>query len=84
MKLTLDTEQNPCYIFYTATIPKWNERKKRTMSTPRLIQTICAILVAAFIIWGLFHEDILADFEKRLFKKIKPCFKAVKNWIIGS
>lgn len=53
------------------------------MSTPHLIQTICEILVIAFIFWGLFHEDILADFEKRLFKKIKFYFKAITTWIIG-
>lgn len=53
------------------------------MSTPHIIQTIIEILVIAFIFWGLFHEDILADFEKRLFKKIKLYFKAVTTWIIG-
>lgn len=53
------------------------------MSTPHLIQTIIEILVIAFIFWGLFHEDILADFEKRLFKKIKFYFKAITTWIIG-
>lgn len=53
------------------------------MSAPHLIQTIIEILVIAFIFWGLFHEDILADFEKRLFKKIKFYFKAITTWIIG-
>lgn len=53
------------------------------MSTPHLIQTIIEILVIAFIFWGLFHEDIIADFEKRLFKKIKLYFKAIATWIIG-
>ena len=53
------------------------------MSTPHLIQTIIEILVIAFIFWGLFHEDIIADFEKRLFKKIKFYFKAITTWIIG-
>ena len=83
MKLTLDTDKNPCYIFYTATFPKWNEMEKRTMSTPHLIQTIIEVLVIAFLFWALFHEDILADFEKRLFKKIKFYFKAITTWIIG-
>ena len=69
--------------FLHSNIPKMKRKEKRTMSTPHLIQTICEILVAAFLIWGLFHEDILVDFEKRLFKKMKPCFKAVKDWIIG-
>ncbi len=53
------------------------------MSTPHLIQTIIEILLVAFIILGLFHEDILADFEKRLLKKIKFYFKAITSWIIG-
>lgn len=53
------------------------------MSTPHLIQTICEILIAAFLIWGLFHEKILVDLEKRLFKKIKLYFKAITTWIIG-
>lgn len=53
------------------------------MSTPHLIQTIIEILVIAFIFWGFFHEDILADFEKRLFEKIKFYFKAIATWIIG-
>ena len=53
------------------------------MSTPHLIQTIIEILVVAFVLWGLFHEDILADFEKRLFKKIKFYFKAITTCIIG-
>ena len=53
------------------------------MSTPHLIQTIIEILVVAFALWGLFHEDIIADFEKRLFKKIKLYFKAITTWIIG-
>ena len=53
------------------------------MSTPHLIQTIIEILLIAFTLWALFNEDVFADFEQRLFKKIKPCFEAVKNWIIG-
>ena len=71
MKLTLDTDKNPCYIFYTTSFPKWNKRKKRTMSTSFLIQTICEILVAAFIIWGLFNEQKLIDFEDKLIAKWK-------------
>ena len=54
------------------------------MSTPHLIQTFLEIGLIAFALWAIFHESELADFERRLFKKtIKPCFKAVKNWIIG-
>ena len=71
MKLTLDTGTKLWYIFYTATFPKWNERKERTMSASFLIQTICEILVAAFIIWGLFNEQKLIDFEDKLIAKWK-------------
>ena len=53
------------------------------MSTPHLIQTFLEIGLIAFVLWGLFNEDILADFEKRLFKKIKLGFKAITTWIIG-
>lgn len=41
------------------------------MSTPYLIQTICEILVAAFIIWGLFNEQKLIDFEDKIIAKWK-------------
>lgn len=53
------------------------------MSTLHLIQTILEIFVIAFVLWAILHETEIADFEKRLFKKMKPCFKAVKDWIIG-
>ncbi len=41
------------------------------MSASLLIQTICEILVAAFIIWGLFNEQKLIDFEDKLIAKWK-------------
>lgn len=41
------------------------------MSTLYIIQTICEILVAAFIIWGLFNEQKLIDFEDKLIEKWK-------------
>ena len=53
------------------------------MSTPHTIQTIFEIFLIAFAFWAIFHETEIADFEKRLFKKMKPCFKVVKDWIIG-
>ena len=53
------------------------------MSTIHWIQTFFEIGLVAFVFWGLFHEDILVDFEKRLFKKIKFYFKAITTWIIG-
>ena len=53
------------------------------MSTPHLIQTIIEVLVIAFALWAIFHETAIADFEKRLFKKIKLGFKSIATWIIG-
>ena len=53
------------------------------MSTIHWIQTFFEICLVVFVLWGLFNEDILAKFEKRLFKKIKPCCKAIITWIIG-
>ena len=41
------------------------------MSTPYLIQTICEISVASFIIWGLFNEQKLIDFEDKIIAKWK-------------
>lgn len=41
------------------------------MSASFLIQTICEIVVAAFIIWGLFNEQKLIDFEDKLIAKWK-------------
>ena len=41
------------------------------MSASFLIQTICEILVAAFIIWGLFNEQKLINFEDKLIEKWK-------------
>ena len=53
------------------------------MSTIHWIQTFFEIGLVAFVLWGLFNEDILVDFEKRLFKKIKFYFKEITTWIIG-
>ena len=53
------------------------------MSTPHLIQTIFEIFLITFALWAIFHETALAKFEKRLFKKIKLCFKAIVVWLIG-
>lgn len=35
------------------------------------ISTVLEIAVAGFIIWGLFFEDVLIDFEDRLWARIK-------------
>jgi len=41
------------------------------MSMPYVIRTICEVVVAAFIIWGLFHEQTLIDFEDQIIAKLK-------------
>ena len=53
------------------------------MSTPHTIQTIFEIFLIAFALWAIFHETAIADFEKRLFKKIRLGFKCITTWIIG-
>ncbi|HHW45339.1 MAG TPA: hypothetical protein GXX17_00320 [Clostridiales bacterium] len=45
------------------------------MSTSFIFTTVIEILVGAFIIWGVLHEDVLIDMEDRLFLKIRNCFK---------
>lgn len=41
------------------------------MSTPYIIRTIIEILVAAFLIWGLFNEEKLVNFEDKIVAKWK-------------
>ena len=41
------------------------------MSTPHLIQTIFTIVIATLIIWGLFNEQKLINFEDKLIEKWK-------------
>ena len=41
------------------------------MSTLHPWQTIIEIAIAAFIIYGLFHEDKLVAFEERIIKKFR-------------
>lgn len=41
------------------------------MSTVHTWQTIIEIAVAAFLIYGLFHEDKFVAFEERLIKKLR-------------
>lgn len=53
------------------------------MSTPHLIQSIIEIALTVFFIWGVWNEPKLAKAEKRLYKKIKLCFKAIVNRITG-
>ena len=36
-----------------------------------ILQTVLEFSVVGFIIWGLFHEDKLVDFEDRIIEKIR-------------
>ena len=38
------------------------------------LSTIAEVLVGGFIIWGLFNEGKIADFEQNLFNRIKARF----------
>lgn len=41
------------------------------MTTPYTIQTILEFLIAGALIIGFFNESKIADFEKKIFNKIK-------------
>lgn len=41
------------------------------MSTVHTWQTILEMGMAAFLIWGLFHEDKFIAFEERIIKKFR-------------
>lgn len=47
------------------------------MSGNFIFASIFEIIVAAFIIWGVFHEESLAEWEDRLLTRIKRAVKAV-------
>lgn len=53
------------------------------MSTGHIIQSIIEIAVVAFVLYALFHEDMFAELEQKLFSKIKEQFKKVTKWVIG-
>lgn len=36
-----------------------------------ILQTVLEIAVAVFIIWGLFHEDVLVCFEDKIIERFK-------------
>lgn len=44
-----------------------------------ILQTVLEFAAAGFIIWGLFHEDKLVDFEDRIIEKIKKKSAAKKK-----
>ena len=41
------------------------------MSTLHILQTILEFGVLGFIVWGIFHEDKLVAFEKKIVKLFK-------------
>ena len=41
------------------------------MTFAMLLRTVFEILMFAFVAWGIFHEDRLAAFEKRILCNIK-------------
>lgn len=41
------------------------------MTFVMLLRTVFEILMFAFVAWGIFHEDRLAAFEKRILCNIK-------------
>jgi hypothetical protein len=41
------------------------------MTTPYAIQTALEIIIATALIIGLFNEEKIADFEKKILNKIK-------------
>lgn len=53
------------------------------MSTAHIIQSVIEIAVIAFILFALFHEEMFAELEQKLFSKIKKQFKKVTKWVIG-
>ena len=44
-----------------------------------IIQTLIEFAVALFIIWGLFHEDTLIEFEEKIAKVIKDKIRNAKH-----
>lgn len=55
------------------------------MSFPMLLRTVLEIALFAAVIWGFFHEDRLAAFERRVFcylkrKKLKVIKPAVSHF----
>lgn len=53
------------------------------MNLTFLFSTFFEIALGGFIIWGIFNEQKLVDFEDRMFGKIKsaisPCFSARRS-----
>ena len=60
-------------------------REVEIMSFPMLLRTVLEIALFSAVIWGFFHEDRLAAFERRIFcylkrKKLKVIKPAVSHF----
>ena len=60
-------------------------REVEIMSFPMLLRTVLEIALFAAVIWGFFHEDRLAAFERRVFcylkrKKLKVIKPAISHF----
>ncbi|MGI6269795.1 MAG: hypothetical protein ACOYKJ_04580 [Candidatus Howiella sp.] len=49
------------------------------MSGNFIFASVFEIIVAAFIIWGVFHEESLAAWEDRLFTRIKRIVRSLRR-----
>lgn len=50
------------------------------MSTGHLIQTIIEVIVVGALIYGLFHEPIIAEWEEKQKEKVLKAFKHRKDY----
>ena len=53
------------------------------MSTAQIIQSVIEIAAIVFVLFALFHEEMFAKLERKLFSKIKEQFKKITKWVIG-
>lgn len=49
------------------------------MSGNFIFASLFEIILAAFIIWGVFHEESLAEWEDRLFSRIKRAVRFLRR-----
>jgi hypothetical protein len=47
------------------------------MTTPHLIQTIIEVFFIILVLIALFNEDKFAEYEKKIFKKIKKFLEVI-------
>ncbi|MBQ6815727.1 MAG: hypothetical protein IJP26_00655 [Clostridia bacterium] len=57
-----------------------NVRKEKIMTTLMLIQTVLELLAVAFIFWGIFNEQKLVAFERRIVRALRRRnFKVIRS-----